>query len=309
MKRKLALILCLMFTLILSVFAFAACDKTPATPDGDNTNIGGDNSGDNQGGNTGDNDDNQGGNQGGNTGGDTQKDTYTLTATPNSIKITLAKGQPNTAQITITVKKNGSNFDGATVTCKSLNEAAATVDNSGLVTGIAPGNADISVKAEIEGQTPLTKLVQVSVEVPPTSRSLDNSTRNVVGTAVDFTATEVADEGSVYEVKDGTVSFTDAQLAELDTKYAAGYTYMTFDVKFPTTVSERITANLGGTELIFRNNNVQVDGGYWAEGARGENNMPKNLVNKAGANETAFVIYDSNGDAVCDLGCNGSVNE
>ncbi len=303
MKRKLALILGVIFAVILSAFAFTACDAGVKPKDPDN---GGITDGDNQGG------DNSGDNQGGTQ---TPTDTYTLTLAKSNINIVLSKDGDNTDSIGITVKKNGENFDGATVTCTSKNTAVAEVTDAGVVTGKAQGNTEITVKAEIDGQTPLTKLVNVSVSVPPTSRNLDNSVKTVMGRPNNLALSDVeGEEVQVYQINGGAVSFTSEQLAAMDTNFAAGYTYLTFDIKFPTAVSEKITANLGGTELIFRNDCVPSGGYYYTEyectfGGNGLSlaNLPKSYVDKADATEPAFLIYDASGNAVVNVGCRNAM--
>ncbi|MGI6678178.1 MAG: Ig-like domain-containing protein [Dehalobacterium sp.] len=55
-----------------------------------------------------------------------------------------------------------SSTDGATITYESLNDAVATVVD-GIITGIAPGTTTIEVTATLEGYTPKTVIVNVTV--------------------------------------------------------------------------------------------------------------------------------------------------
>lgn len=80
------------------------------------------------------------------------------------IKVTSANLTPDTATIKIgeTTKLNATvlpdNADNKEVTFKSSNEAVATVDGTGLVTGVAEGEADITVTTKDGSFTKTAKI-------------------------------------------------------------------------------------------------------------------------------------------------------
>lgn len=309
MKRKLAFILCAVFTVIMSVFAFAACGDvstgkdnpgiTPGTPENpDNNNPDNNNPDDN------DPDDKDPDNP-------EVPDTsvYRLIIPEKNIAISLGADAEHTANINASVTRDGQPYSDARVSYESRNTAVATVSDSGVVTAVAQGEAKINIRAEITGRNPLVDQVSVTVTTPPTLRDLTVSQKTVDGKPVDITASAVDGEtDAVYSLSGGVVSFTAEQLAALDAKYTAGYTYLTFDIKFPAKVSEEIKMNLGGTNLVFRNNNVPTEGYYWGAGARGDNNTPKNFVDKD-TTAVAFIIYDAEGGVVCNAGNNNKLSE
>ncbi|MBV4431589.1 Ig-like domain-containing protein [Clostridium tyrobutyricum] len=64
-----------------------------------------------------------------------------VSATPNPMNVNVN----STVQITATVSNNGVNVENPTLIYASNNKDIATVDNTGLVTGVAEGNANINI--------------------------------------------------------------------------------------------------------------------------------------------------------------------
>ncbi|MBV4427594.1 Ig-like domain-containing protein [Clostridium tyrobutyricum] len=87
-----------------------------------------------------------------------------VSATPNPLNVNVN----NTIQITATVSNNGVNVENPTLIYTSNNKDIATVDNTGLVTGVAEGNANITISyVGIDGNTYNTTVATTVEESAP----------------------------------------------------------------------------------------------------------------------------------------------
>src|SRR5439155_771672 len=119
--------------------------------------------------------------------------TSTITVTPvpvASVEVTPASASVpvgQSVQLTGTPRDAGGNpLSGRTVTWSSSNTAAATVSNSGLVSGVTPGSATITATSEGKSGTSaitVTPVPVASVEVTPATASVQ------AGQTVQLTAT------------------------------------------------------------------------------------------------------------------------
>jgi uncharacterized protein YjdB len=121
-----------------------------------------------------------------------QSGTSSVTVTPASVaSVTVAPSPASvqmgqSIQLTATPKDaNGTPLTGRVVTWSSTNTAAATVDGSGLVTGVAAGSATITATSEGKSGTSV-----VTVSVPVASVTVTPSPASVQqGSTVQLTAT------------------------------------------------------------------------------------------------------------------------
>lgn len=275
MRRRTTAILCILLAVLFSAFALAACNAgggAPEIPDGGvNTPPGGE----------------QGGDTDNNGGGEVNKDNYTLSLANRNISISLAKNASQTAEIGITVKKNGEAFSGAVITCKSLNESVATVTSGGTVTGVSDGNTQISVRAEADGANPISGLVNVSVFTPETSVSLVSSSKSVESADKIWLDDFWNADGEVYELSGYTkLTPTNRSASKgMDKRFAEGYRYLSFDIMFAEEVAKEIEVRCGSTKTFYRNADER-----------------KCVIanNNASVSEAGFVIYDENKNLVFD---------
>lgn len=87
-----------------------------------------------------------------------------IVATPNPLNVNIN----STVQITATVSNNGVNVENPTLIYASNNKDIASVDNTGLVTGVAEGNANITISyLGIDGNTYSTTMATTVEESAP----------------------------------------------------------------------------------------------------------------------------------------------
>lgn len=198
--------------------------------------------------------------------------TKSVTVTPSSA--TIQQGQ--TLQLTATTKPPG-----GTVTWSSSNTAAATVDQSGLVTGVAPGSATIT--ASSGGKSAVSSITVIS---PPTggvtfvgagdiascSSSGDEATANlldgIAGTV--FTLGDnVYDNGTLTEFNNcydptwgrhKSRTFPSAGNHEYNTPGATGY-YAYFGAPAGDPAKGYYSYDLGDWHIIVLNSNIARDAG------------------------------------------------
>ena len=193
----------------------------------------------------------------------------TVTVAPTSASVVAGATTPLTA----TVKdQNGSVMTGQTVTWTTSNSAAATVNSSGVVTGVAAGSATIT--ATSSGKTGTSAItvtavapVVTTVTVAPTSASV------VAGATTPLTATVKDQNGNVMTGQTVTWSTSNAAAATVNssgvvTGVAAGSATITATSSGKTgTSSITVTAvpSGGGTLLFqedFENSNLASRGWY-----------------------------------------------
>ncbi|QCH28011.1 Bacterial Ig-like domain (group 2) [Clostridium tyrobutyricum] len=93
-----------------------------------------------------------------------------ITATPNPLNVNI----DSTSQITATVTVNGTNVENPTLIYSSNNKDIASVDNTGLVTGVAEGNANITISyLGIDGNTYSTIISASVVALPQHNYTLE----------------------------------------------------------------------------------------------------------------------------------------
>ncbi|HZO18433.1 MAG TPA: Ig-like domain-containing protein [Gemmatimonadaceae bacterium] len=106
-----------------------------------------------------------------------------VTVTPTSVTVETSR----TAQLTATLRDaNGTTLTGRTVTWTSVNPSIATVSGTGLVTGVAPGTAQVYAASEGKSDTTTITVVRppvASVTLTPASATVET------GKTVQLTAT------------------------------------------------------------------------------------------------------------------------
>ena len=112
---------------------------------------------------------------GGDGGGGTGPAVFTaLSVTPANVGI-LVNG---TQALTTTARdQTGASMSGLTATYTSGNQAIATVNTSGVITGVAVGNTQITVSGQV-GTVTKTATVNVVVSVPGPTASVDANISN-----------------------------------------------------------------------------------------------------------------------------------
>jgi len=180
----------------------------------------------------------------------------TVTVSPASASVTVGA----TSVLQATVKdQNGNLMTGQTVTWSTNNPAAATVNSSGVVTGVAAGSATIT--ATSSGKTGTSSItvtavapVVTTVTVAPTSASL------VVGATTTLQATVKDQNGNVMTGQTVTWTTNNAAAATLSssgvvTGVAAGSATITATSSGKIgTSSITVTAVSGSGTLLFQEN-------------------------------------------------------
>ncbi|WP_338433414.1 Ig-like domain-containing protein [Clostridium tyrobutyricum] len=93
-----------------------------------------------------------------------------VSATPNPLNVNI----DSTVQITATVTVNGTNVENPTLIYTSNNKDIATVDNTGLVTGISEGNTNITISyVGIDDNTYSTTISASVVALPQHNYTLE----------------------------------------------------------------------------------------------------------------------------------------
>ncbi|MBV4418256.1 Ig-like domain-containing protein [Clostridium tyrobutyricum] len=93
-----------------------------------------------------------------------------VSATPNPLNVNIN----STSQITATVTVNGTNVENPTLIYTSSNSDICTVDNTGLVTGVVEGNANITISyLGIDGNTYSTIISASVVTLPQHNYTLE----------------------------------------------------------------------------------------------------------------------------------------
>ena len=180
----------------------------------------------------------------------------TVTVAPTSASV--VAGATTTLQATVK-DQNGNVMTGQTVTWSTNNAAAATVNSSGVVTGVAAGSATIT--ATSSGKTGTSSItvtavlpVVTTVTVAPTSASV------VAGATTTLQATVKDQNGNVMTGQTVTWSTNNAAAATVNssgvvTGVAAGSATITATSSGKTgTSSITVTAASGGGTLLFQEN-------------------------------------------------------
>ena len=180
----------------------------------------------------------------------------TVTVAPTSAAI--IAGATTTLQATVK-DQNGNVMTGQTVTWSTSNAAAATVNSSGLVTGVAAGSATIT--ATSSGKTGSSSItvtavppVVTTVTVAPTSASV------VVGATTTLQATVKDQNGNVMTGQTVTWSTSNAAAATVNgsgvvTGIAAGSATITATSSGKSGTSTiTVTAPSGGGTILFQEN-------------------------------------------------------
>lgn len=175
-----------------------------------------------------------------------------------------------TAQITAAIEPTPASFDALTYT--SSDETIATVNESGVVTGVGIGEATITVAAEVEDisktvAVTVTAVAPTALELSETEVALDASTTtatltvtptpaeantSVTWTSSDETVATVAD-GVVTAVSTGTATITATSTVDTEVKAEA-----TVTVTFPeSTVPEFVNNGPARTEYDFGPNLIK----------------------------------------------------
>jgi uncharacterized protein YjdB len=180
----------------------------------------------------------------------------TVTVAPTSASV--VAGATTTLQATVK-DQNGNVMTGQTVTWSTNNAAAATVNSSGVVTGVAAGSATIT--ATSSGKTGTSSItvtavapVVTTVTVAPTSASI------VAGATTTLQATVKDQNGNVMTGQTVTWSTNNAAAATVNssgvvTGVAAGSATITATSSGKSgTSSITVTAVSGGGTLLFQEN-------------------------------------------------------
>ena len=130
-----------------------------------------------------------------------------LTAIEISIADTVVEGFTTNATVTTTPQ-----YADSSVTWSSSDEAIATVDEKGIVTGVALGKVTITATSKVKAELTASKEIEVTakpeVSTPPTSITIAGPETATVGYAVPFTATVYpgnANQNVVWESLDPSV--------------------------------------------------------------------------------------------------------
>jgi len=192
----------------------------------------------------------------------------TVTVAPTSASVVAGA----TTTLVATVKdQNGNVMTGQTVTWTTNNAAAATVNSSGVVTGVAAGSATIT--ATSSGKTGTSSItvtavlpVVTTVSVAPTSATV------VAGATTTLVATVKDQNGNVMTGQTVTWTTNNAAAATVSSSgvvsgVAAGSATITATSSGKTgTSSITVTAVSGGGTLLFQENfesaNLATDGWY-----------------------------------------------
>jgi uncharacterized protein YjdB len=180
----------------------------------------------------------------------------TVTVAPTSASV--VAGATTTLQATVK-DQNGNVMTGQTVTWSTNNSAAATVNSSGVVTGVAAGSATIT--ATSSGKTGTSSItvtaispVVTTVTVAPTSASI------VAGATTTLQATVKDQNGSVMTGQTVTWSTNNVAAATVNSNgvvsgVAAGSATITATSSTKSgTSSITVTAVSGGGTLLFQEN-------------------------------------------------------
>jgi uncharacterized protein YjdB len=180
----------------------------------------------------------------------------TVTVAPTSASV--VAGATTTLQATVK-DQNGNAMTGQTVTWSTNNAAAATVNSSGVVTGVAAGSATITATSSGKiGTSSITVTavapVVTTVTVAPTSASI------VAGATTTLQATVKDQNGNVMTGQTVTWTTNNAAAATVNssgvvTGVAAGSATITATSSGKTgTSSITVTAVSGGGTLLFQEN-------------------------------------------------------
>ncbi|HMI48828.1 MAG TPA: Ig-like domain-containing protein [Gemmatimonadaceae bacterium] len=192
----------------------------------------------------------------------------TVTVAPTSASVVAGATTPLTA----TVKdQNGSVMAGQTISWTTSNSAAATVNSSGLVTGLAAGSATITATTSGKSGTSaitVTAVIPVvtTVTVAPTSASVvAGATTPLVATVKDQLGNVMAGQTITWTTNNSAAATVNS--SGLVTGVAAGSATITATSSGKTgTSSITVTALSGGGTLLFQedfeNSNLASRGWY-----------------------------------------------
>jgi uncharacterized protein YjdB len=131
-------------------------------------------------------------------GGKSATATVTVSASVSSVEVTPNPAQvalEQTTQLTATVRDaNGNELTGRDITWESSNEAIATVNDNGIVSGMSEGDVDITATAEGEAGTALVQVTRPveTVSVTPDPVTLDVAeTEQLTAVARDVNGDEI----------------------------------------------------------------------------------------------------------------------
>jgi uncharacterized protein YjdB len=124
----------------------------------------------------------------------TQQPVATVTVTPNPSSVAVQQN----LQLTATLKAaDGTELTGRVVTWETSNQAVATVNQNGRVTGIAPGTATISARSEGKTGTTALTVTQTLQPVATVTVAPNNGNQVAVQGTLQFSATLKAADGTV----------------------------------------------------------------------------------------------------------------
>lgn len=124
----------------------------------------------------------------------TQQAVATVEVTPSPANVAVQQ----TIQLTATLKaSDGTELTGRPVAWSSSNEAVATVNNNGRVTGVTPGTATVTAQSEGKSGTTALTVTQTLDPVATVEVTPNNSNQVAVQGTLQFTATLKAADGTV----------------------------------------------------------------------------------------------------------------
>jgi uncharacterized protein YjdB len=134
----------------------------------------------------------------------------TVTVAPPSASVTAGK----TTQLTATAKDaNGNTLTGRAVAWSSSNSSIASVSETGLVTGVAPGSATITATSETKSGTsnitvltPILAVGSVTLAPPTTTIIANGRTTTLVPTVKDAAGTVVTDRQITWSSSNASVA-------------------------------------------------------------------------------------------------------
>ena len=235
----------------------------------------------------------------------------TVTITPAAVPVTDVTVSPTTLELTVdeestlTATVSPENATNKNVSWASGDENVATVDEDGVVTAIAAGEADITVTTEDGEFTATCKVIVQNKVVPVESVSLDKETLDIyvgddpVALTATVTPTNATNKKVTWASENSNVATVDAN--GVVTAIAAGeadITVTTEDGEFTATCTVTVKVHVASVTLDQTTLELSVDGDPVTLIATVN---PENATNKN-------VSWESSDDDVATVDANGKVS-